>query len=150
MGSGFGPLEGTVTFPGYTWRAIEGTKEDPTLVGMPGTPVESCDLVLRVVGEGYGAFAGLTVVDPESGETVEIPVDERMVTGRLEAEPGNNGFVDEEPYSRLIAVPYEALRRFDWTRAERVKNAEDNLAAAERQVEEAKARLVAAEKGEAK
>lgn len=147
MGSGFGPWKGTVTFPGMLWRKIEPAPaqarndNDPFL----GTPVEQSDLVLQVVGEGWGAYEGITVIDPESGEHVELRTVDRAVIGTMTPDPTDELSAHEEPKS--IVVEYGELQRFRWTRDDRIRSARSALDEAEHEVEQARARLRAAEEG---
>jgi len=161
MGSGFGSTKGTLTFPGLRWRQRERTAEEIAVAPASDDPfdrcppVERCDLVLRVVGEGWGQYAGYTVVDPDDGEKVEVPALEGLAVGTLTYDESAlvECFSSYEVYGRdpepqRVVVHYEALERFLSTKKQRVDSARQRLTAAERAVEEARERLARVEAGD--
>ena len=96
MSNGFGPASGTVTVE--TWGK---------------------ERTLRLLGEGCGAFAGLTVEDPKTGERVELPIDEEVVVVRVD--------YDDDERLQYVAIPFHALKRFHsyWNEEERAKRSQE-------------------------
>jgi hypothetical protein len=151
MSNGFGPVEATLTLPGLLWKEVEprlravddgplsgpGAQESrPDDIVLLGREVIPADLVLRVVSEGWGGFAGFTVVDPESGEQVGVPYLNGVVIGTVEYD------LERGKLHRYV-FEYGALERFTWSKADRVRSAEQRLEEAERELAAARLRVEA-------